>query len=59
MSASTALASISSISYLGFLLGPPMIGYVSEVFNLRISYLLIAVFGLMISVLVTRIKAIK
>jgi predicted MFS family arabinose efflux permease len=59
MSASTALASISSISYLGFLLGPPMIGYVSEVFNLRISYLLIAVFGLMISVLVTRIKAIR
>jgi len=59
VSASTALASISSISYLGFLLGPPMIGYVSEVFNLRISYLLIAVFGLMISVMVTRIKAIR
>ena len=59
MSASTALASISSISYLGFLLGPPMIGYVSEVFNLRISYLLIAVFGLIISLLVSRIKAIR
>jgi MFS family permease len=59
VSASTALASISSISYLGFLLGPPMIGYVSEVFNLRISYLLIAVFGLMISVMVTRLKVVR
>jgi MFS family permease len=59
VSASTALATISSISYLGFLLGPPMIGYVSEVFNLRISYLLIAVFGLMISVMVTRLKAVR
>jgi hypothetical protein len=44
---------------LGFLLGPPMIGYVSEVFNLRISYLLIAVFGLMISVMVTRLKVVR
>ncbi len=59
MSASTALASISSISYLGFLLGPPMIGYISELFNLRISYLLIAIFGLMISVMVSRLKVIK
>lgn len=58
MSPSAALATVSSISYLGFLLGPPMIGYVSEVFNLRISYLLIAVFGLMISYLVTKLKAI-
>ena len=59
MSTSTALASISSISYLGFLLGPPIIGYISEVFNLRISYILIAVFGLMISFMVTRLKVIK
>jgi MFS family permease len=59
MSTSTALASISSISYLGFLLGPPIIGYISEVFNLRISYILIAVFGLMISFMVTRLKVIR
>ncbi|KPM49958.1 MFS transporter [Jiulongibacter sediminis] len=59
MAPSKALAAVSSISYLGFLLGPPMIGYISEVFNLRISYLLIAVFGLMISLMVTRLKAMK
>lgn len=59
MSPSAALAAISSISYLGFLLGPPVIGYISELLNLRISYALIAVFGLMISVMVTRLKVIK
>lgn len=56
---SAALAAISSISYLGFLLGPPLIGYVSEILNLRISYALIAIFGIMISVMVTRLKVIK
>ncbi|MGR3809940.1 MFS transporter [Jiulongibacter sp. NS-SX5] len=59
MPPSKALAAVSSISYLGFLLGPPMIGYISEVFNLRISYLLIAVFGVMISLLVSRMKVMK
>ncbi len=59
MAASKALATVSSISYLGFLLGPPMIGYISEAFNLRISYLLIAVFGLMISLMVSRLKVIN
>jgi MFS family permease len=59
MNTSTALASISSISYLGFLLGPPIIGYISEVSNLRISYVLIAFFGLMISFMVSRLKVIK
>lgn len=59
MSASTALAAIASISYLGFLLGPPLIGYISELLNLRISYAFVALFGLMISVMVTRLKAIE
>ncbi|WP_367916379.1 MFS transporter [Leadbetterella sp. DM7] len=59
MSASAALAAIASISYLGFLLGPPLIGYISEILNLRISYALIAVFGVMISVMVTRLKVIR
>lgn len=59
MSPSAALAAISSISYLGFLLGPPLIGYISEILNLRISYALIAVFGVMISIMVTRLKVIQ
>ncbi len=59
MAPSKALAAVSSISYLGFLLGPPMIGYISEISNLRISYLVIALFGLMISFMVTRLKIMK
>ncbi len=59
MSPSAALAAIASISYLGFLLGPPLIGYISEILNLRISYALIAVFGVMISIMVTRLKVIR
>lgn len=59
ISPSAALAAISSISYLGFLLGPPMIGYISELVNLRFSYAIIALYGIMISVMVTRLKVIK
>jgi MFS family permease len=43
-----ALASISSIGYLGFLLIPPMIGYVAQVTNLRVSFAIIACMGLLI-----------
>lgn len=52
-----ALAMVASVSYLGFLLGPPLIGYISALSNLRYSYAVIGCFGLFISVLVTRSKA--
>jgi MFS family permease len=52
-----ALAMVSSVSYLGFLMGPPLIGYISALSSLRYSYALIGCFGLLISVLVTRSKA--
>ena len=53
-----ALAMVSSVSYLGFLMGPPLIGYISALSSLRYSYALIGCFGLLISYLVTRIKAV-
>ncbi|HVY75984.1 MAG TPA: MFS transporter [Puia sp.] len=43
-----ALASISSIGYLGFLLIPPMIGYVAQASNLRVSFAIIASLGVLI-----------
>jgi MFS family permease len=52
-----AIAMVSSISYFGFLLGPPLIGYISELFNLKYSYALIGCFGLLIATLVSKIKA--
>lgn len=54
-----ALAMVSSVSYLGFLMGPPLIGYIAELANLRYSYAIIGAFGLLISLLVSKIAAIK
>ncbi|QNL49257.1 MFS transporter [Olivibacter sp. SDN3] len=54
-----ALAMVSSVSYLGFLMGPPLIGYVAELANLKYSYAIIGAFGLLISLLVSKISAIR
>jgi len=54
-----ALATVSSVSFLGFLMGPPLIGYISAVAGLRYSFAVIGIFGLGISLLVSRIQALK
>lgn len=54
-----ALTVVSSVSFLGFLMGPPVIGYIAEVSSLRFSFAFIGVFGFMIALLVSRIKAIE
>jgi MFS family permease len=54
-----ALTGVSSISFLGFLLGPPVIGYISELFGLRFSFAFVGIFGFMIAFMVTKIRAIE
>lgn len=54
-----AIAMVSSVSYLGFLMGPPLIGYISALSSLQYSYAVIGCFGLFVSFLVTKIKAIN
>lgn len=54
-----ALTAVSSVSFLGFLMGPPIIGYVAEMFGLRFSFAFIGIFGFVIAFLVSRIKAIE
>lgn len=56
MAPGIALAMVSSIGFLGFLLGPPLIGLVAEVFNLRVSFGLIAILGLGTTLLARRIS---
>ncbi|MDF2517042.1 MAG: transporter [Sphingobacterium sp.] len=51
-----ALAMVSSISYLGFLMGPPLIGYIAEVLSLRYSYGVFACFGLLMFGMVGRLS---
>ncbi|HEX5026771.1 MAG TPA: MFS transporter, partial [Agriterribacter sp.] len=50
-----ALAMVSSIGFLGFLIGPPLIGFISELTNLRVSFTLIAILGLGTTVMSGRI----
>ena len=52
-----ALASVSSISFLGFLIGPPLIGFIAELASLRYSFAVIAMLGIAISIMVSRMKA--
>jgi MFS family permease len=51
-----ALATVSSVSYLGFLMGPPLIGYISALSSLRYSYAVIGCFGILITALAGRVS---
>ncbi len=51
-----ALAGVSSIGFLGFLFGPPLIGYVAQLFSLRASFAVVACFGLLITIMVTKLN---
>lgn len=54
MSPGVAIAAVSTIGYLGFLFGPPFIGFIAQATSLRISFGLIAVMGTMIVVIANK-----
>jgi MFS family permease len=54
-----ALTIVSSISFMGFLIGPPLIGFIAELTSLKYSFAVIGVFGVFISMLVSRLKIFK
>jgi len=56
MSSSSALASISTIGYLGFLFVPPFVGLIAQTTNLRWSFGIIALFGAMIVYFVSQLS---
>lgn len=51
-----ALAAVSTIGFLGFLVGPPLIGFVAQAINLRWALGLVAIVGVITSVLASKIK---
>jgi MFS family permease len=51
-----ALAGVSSIGFLGFLIGPPLIGYIAQISSLRYSFAVVALFGLCVSIMVSKLK---
>lgn len=52
-----ALAAVSSISFLGFLMGPPLIGYIAQISSLRYSFACIGLLGIAITIMVSRLRA--
>jgi MFS family permease len=57
MSSSVALAAVSTMGFFGFLLGPPLIGFLAGWMNLKISFSFIALMGLAVTILAGKIKA--
>ena len=53
-----AIATVSGIGFFGFLIGPPLIGYIAQLAGLQYSFAVIAVLGLGITLLINRIKEI-
>jgi MFS family permease len=56
LSPGVALAAVSTIGYLGFLFGPPIIGFIAQASSLKVSLGLIAVMGFCITLMATRTK---
>ncbi len=56
MSAGVALASVSTIGFLGFLVGPPLIGFIAQGFGLRWSFAVIALLGFCTTLLASSVK---
>ncbi len=53
---SLALASVSTMGFFGFLIGPPIIGFIAEALGLRTSFSLIAFMALLVVILSRRLK---
>ena len=51
-----ALTIVTGISFLGFLMGPPIIGHIAELTSLRYSFAFIGMFGVFISVVAYYLK---
>ena len=57
MTPGMALSAVSTIGFLGFLFGPPMIGFIAQASSLRWSFILIALLGFGTSLLASKVKA--
>jgi MFS family permease len=48
MSGGPAIAAVSTVGYFGFLIVPPLVGFIAEAFDLRWSFALMSLLGLLI-----------
>jgi len=56
MSPGVALAAVSTIGFAGFLIGPPLIGFIAGAFSLRASFTLIAAMGVCVVIVSSKAK---
>jgi MFS family permease len=56
LSPGTALTAVSSLGFMGLLIGPPIIGFIAEATSLRISFLAITVMALAVVGLSSRMR---
>jgi MFS family permease len=56
MSPGVALTAVSTIGFSGFMIGPPLIGFIAGIATLRASFLLIACMGVSVAVVSSRTK---
>ncbi|UOQ96563.1 MFS transporter [Hymenobacter sp. 5317J-9] len=56
LSAGAAIASVSTVSYFGFLMVPPLVGFVAKAASLRWSFALVSVLGLLVVWVVPKLR---
>lgn len=56
LSPGVAIAAVSTVGFLGLLLGPPIIGLIAGVTSLRVSFAILAFMGLCVTFLATKAK---
>ena len=56
MSGGPAIAAVSTVGYFGFLIVPPVVGFVAEAFSLQWSFALMSMLGLLMLWMVTKLK---
>ena len=56
VTSSIAIATVSGVGFFGFLMGPPLIGYIAQIAGLRYSFAVIAILGLGISFLISKVR---
>lgn len=59
MTGGAAIAAVSTVGYIGFLVVPPMVGFIAQTANLRWSFALVALLGLLITWLIKKEATIK
>jgi MFS family permease len=56
MQPGAAIAAVSTISFVGFLVGPPVIGLLAEVSSLKVSFIFLAIMAALVVVFTTKAK---